>query len=92
MPGQIGKLAAVGAIGELVICGRTVVEGFIDRLNLTPKAFGTNLPWMLEPLRYYRTGDLARYAMDGSLIYLGRKDSQTKPMGRESSCRKSNGM
>lgn len=64
VPGQIGKLAAVGAIGKLVISGHTVAQGYLDKLDLTAKAFGINLPWMLEPMRYYRTGDLARYALD----------------------------
>ena len=82
VPGQIGKLAAVGTIGELVISGRTVAQGYLDKLDLTAKAFGINLPWMLEPMRYYRTGDLARYAADGSLIYLGRKDLQAKIHGQ----------
>ncbi|KAL8998121.1 MAG: hypothetical protein Q9169_002742 [Polycauliona sp. 2 TL-2023] len=82
VPGQISKLAAVGAIGEIVICGPTVAEGYLDKPDLTAQAFGADLPWMLEPMRYYRTGDLARYAADGSLIYLGRKDLQAKIHGQ----------
>ncbi|KAJ9404992.1 hypothetical protein DTO045G8_7318 [Paecilomyces variotii] len=32
--------------------------------------------------RMYKTGDLVRYNSDGSLVYLGRKDSQVKLNGR----------
>ena len=82
VPSDVNKLAAIGTIGELVICGNTLADGYLHKPELTSQAFGANLPWMSTPGRSYRTGDLARYAADGSLVYLGRKDLQTKIHGQ----------
>jgi amino acid adenylation domain-containing protein len=86
VPDDINKLAAIGTIGELVICGNTLADGYLNQPDLTSQAFGVNLAWMSgtrgTDVRYYRTGDLARYAPDGSIIYLGRKDLQAKIHGQ----------
>lgn len=83
---NVNKLAAIGAIGELVICGNTLADGYLNNPGLTSQVFGTNLAWMSRPggkdVPYYRTGDLVRYAPDGSIIYLGRKDLQAKVNGQ----------
>ncbi|XP_044723972.1 AMP-binding enzyme domain-containing protein [Hirsutella rhossiliensis] len=81
------KLAPVGAIGELVICGNTVADGYLNQPEQTKQEFGTDplwAPWTeaTSRVRFYRTGDLARYASDGSLTYLGRKDLQVKMHGQ----------
>ncbi|KAM0430163.1 hypothetical protein ACHAPT_006171 [Fusarium lateritium] len=87
VPDQPSKLAPIGAIGELVICGETVADGYLNQPGKTKDAFGINPPWATwvdktSIVRYYRTGDLARYAADGSIIYMGRKDLQTKIHGQ----------
>ncbi|KAL8660627.1 MAG: hypothetical protein Q9202_006372 [Teloschistes flavicans] len=82
VPGSIEKLAAIGAIGELIVCGDSLAEGYFNRPDLTAQAFGTSLPWMSSSTRYYRTGDLARYSNDGSIEYLGRRDLQVKLRGQ----------
>ena len=86
VPDDVDKLAAVGTVGELIICGNTLADGYLHRPDLTSQAFGVNLPWMTKcgdtDVRYYRTGDLARYASDGSIVYLGRKDLQAKIHGQ----------
>lgn len=87
VPDNPGNLAPIGAIGELVICGETVADGYLNKPEQTKDVFGVNPPWAICPdstseTRYYRTGDLARYAPDGSIIYMGRKDLQTKIHGQ----------
>lgn len=87
VPDEPNKLAPIGAIGELVICGETLADGYLNNANQTKDAFGINPPWAIwsdstSETRYYRTGDLARYAPDGSIIYMGRKDLQTKIHGQ----------
>ena len=86
VPSDETRLAAIGTIGEVVICGNTVANGYLNKPELTTQVFGVNLPWMSRPkntdLRYYRTGDLARYTSDGSMVFLGRKDLQSKIHGQ----------
>jgi amino acid adenylation domain-containing protein len=87
VPDEPGKLAPIGAIGELVIFGETVADGYLNRPEQTKHVFGANPPWATWPAstsetRYYRSGDLARYASDGTIIYMGRKDLQTKIHGQ----------
>ena len=80
------RLAPIGAVGELVICGDNIADGYLGDKEATSRVFGADPPWChCEPdrhSRYYRTGDLARYDSDGSLIYIGRKDLQKKIHGQ----------
>nr|POE78646.1 hydroxamate-type ferrichrome siderophore peptide synthetase [Quercus suber] len=68
-----------GAIGELCVSGKLVGKGYLNRPELTEKAF----PY-LERLgcRVYRTGDLVRLLSDDSFMFEGRKDSQAKLRGQ----------
>ncbi|KAL9594215.1 MAG: hypothetical protein Q9219_007158 [cf. Caloplaca sp. 3 TL-2023] len=81
-----GTLAAIGAIGELVICGKNVADGYLMHDHATSAAFGEDPPWLedsdKESTRFYRTGDLARYRSDGSIQSLGRRDLQKKIHGQ----------
>ncbi|KAL8947889.1 MAG: hypothetical protein Q9222_005874 [Ikaeria aurantiellina] len=81
------RLAAIGAVGELIICGHNVSDGYLS--NSEASAFGENWPGCLSQgegggrgLRYYRSGDLARYCSNGSIQLLGRKDTQRKIHGQ----------
>lgn len=69
----------VGVAGELYIGGDGVAVGYLNRPDLTQKAFLKN-PF-LDHSRMYRTGDLARYQSDGNIEYLGRIDNQVKIRG-----------
>ncbi|PWY90359.1 acetyl-CoA synthetase-like protein [Aspergillus sclerotioniger CBS 115572] len=82
------RLAPVGTIGELLIEGPIVGRGYHGNVALTEGAFLKAPEWMQRfhyaPARVYRTGDLVQYSsrMDGSLLYIARKDTQVKIRGQ----------
>lgn len=89
-PDDPGQLVPIGAIGELVLEGPIVGQGYLNDPTTTDAAFICNPTWLLtgcnerpgRSSRLYKTGDLVRYHTDGSLIYLGRKDTQKKIRGQ----------
>jgi amino acid adenylation domain-containing protein len=70
----------VGVIGELWISGAGLALGYLGRPELTEAAFRTISINGIET-RAYRTGDLARWTASGSVVVLGRRDSQVKLRG-----------
>lgn len=66
----------VGAIGELVIAGRSVGKGYHNMPEKNAESFIT-----FNGERAYRTGDLARWLPDGDVDVLGRIDHQVKLRG-----------
>ena len=68
-----------GAIGEIVFSGVCVGRGYINDPERTQVAF------LADPhrpgQRLYRSGDYARLLADGTLEFLGRRDSQVKISG-----------
>lgn len=81
----------IGAVGELVIEGHTVARGYLGDEIKTAKAFITNPAWassllaeneLFDTARMYKSGDLVRYNPDGTVGYIGRKDTQIKLNGR----------
>lgn len=81
----------VGSVGELVIEGPTVARGYLNDEVKTAKAFITNPAWaanlpseagVFKTVRMYKSGDLVRYNTDGSVNYIGRKDTQIKLNGQ----------
>ncbi|KJZ74449.1 hypothetical protein HIM_06045 [Hirsutella minnesotensis 3608] len=88
MPSDPDRLAPVGVPGELVIEGTVVTRGYIGDAEKTAAAYHTNPPW-LRPFRdgetdsrVYRSGDLVQYNPDGTIRYLGRRDTQVKLRGQ----------
>ncbi|PLN80181.1 nonribosomal peptide synthase SidD [Aspergillus taichungensis] len=80
-------LLPIGATGELLIGGPIVGRGYLNRPNQTAATFIANPDWAFgfgirENRTFYKTGDLARYLSDGSIFYIGRKDSQVKVNGQ----------
>ncbi|OBT64153.1 Nonribosomal Peptide Synthase (NRPS) [Pseudogymnoascus sp. 23342-1-I1] len=84
-------LASIGAVGELWLEGPTVGDGYLDDPVKTAAAFVQDPAWLLRGVpggrpgrrgRVYRTGDLVRYRDDGSLLFIGRKDTQVKIRGQ----------
>ena len=87
-PSDDSKLVPRGCIGELLLEGPLVAAGYLGKAATTAAVFVNDLAWLLEKPanagaegrrnRFYKTGDLARYDIDGSLEFLGRRDSQVK--------------
>ncbi|KAL6231349.1 hypothetical protein BDW75DRAFT_243990 [Aspergillus navahoensis] len=79
-------LSAIGAPGELYIEGPFLARGYLcdpvktDALFLMDPPFTQRLG--LTGRRVYRTGDLVQQKEDGTLIHLGRYDSQVKIRGQ----------
>ena len=79
------RLAQPNNVGELLIEGPLLFQGYLSDDEKTKDAFIYNPPWLAESRdrrRLYRTGDLVRYTLDGNLVYVGRKDSQVKLRGQ----------
>ncbi|KAJ3497576.1 hypothetical protein NLG97_g1795 [Lecanicillium saksenae] len=92
-PSNHDKLRPIGAIGELLIEGPHLGRGYLDEPTKTQQAFIHAPAWLnkfREPAlcdyskreRLYCTGDLVQYEADGSLRYIGRKDTQVKLRGQ----------
>ncbi|MCW7760649.1 non-ribosomal peptide synthetase [Photorhabdus luminescens] len=75
------NLAPQGVIGELVVGGKGVSRGYLNRPEEQQKSFIQVAFFDGEVERLYRTGDLARFNVHGEIEYIGRKDSQIKIRG-----------
>ncbi|KAM3084248.1 hypothetical protein ACMFMG_001647 [Clarireedia jacksonii] len=81
------QLLPIGAVGELLIEGPAMAEGYLNDKEKTAAAFISSPKWarnvnsQLRPSRLYKTGDIAQYNSDGSINYLGRKDTRMKLRG-----------
>lgn len=90
-PGRPDRLAAIGAIGELLIEGPTVSRGYFGDKSKTNAAYIKELKWLLSGVpgakngrrsTLYKTGDLLSYNSDRSLNFIGRKDTMIKLRGQ----------
>lgn len=86
-PLTANRLAPIGAIGELFIEGRVVARGYLGDAEKTRHSFTENPSWLPVDRssgnrRVYRTGDLVRYNNDGSINFIGRRDTQVKLHGQ----------
>ena len=74
-----GRLVSCGVPGEIVIAGRGVSRGYVNRPEETARRY------LVDPFvdgdRMYRTGDRGRLLADGRLQHLGRYDNQVKIRG-----------
>ncbi|KAJ6442239.1 nonribosomal peptide synthase [Purpureocillium lavendulum] len=78
-------LVPVGAVGELLLEGPILARGYLNNLDKTDEVFINATAWLkrLRPKsRPYKTGDLVQYEVDGTLKYVGRKDTQVKVRGQ----------
>ncbi|PKW18331.1 AMP-binding protein [Saccharopolyspora spinosa] len=69
-----------GIVGELYLAGTGLAAGYLSDPELTAEKFTTDSP-ALPGQRLYRTGDRARRLPDGSLVLVGRMDTQVKLLG-----------
>lgn len=78
---KLNQPVPVGIAGELLIGGKGVTRGYLNRPELTKERFIPN-PFSDNPAALlYRTGDSVRYRADGNLEFLGRIDFQVKIRG-----------
>jgi amino acid adenylation domain-containing protein/non-ribosomal peptide synthase protein (TIGR01720 family) len=83
------RLMPVGAVGELVIEGPILAQGYLNNHQRTAESFITNPKWCQQfptaavgmERRFYKTGDLVKLTEDG-IEFHGRKDDQVKVNGQ----------
>ncbi|KAI1811105.1 hypothetical protein GGS20DRAFT_593489 [Poronia punctata] len=82
-PDDSNNLTPLGCVGELIITGPCLANGYLHAPEQTARAFTKAPTWL--PTRFgsraYRTGDLARFAADGEIEIVGRIDAQVKIHG-----------
>jgi amino acid adenylation domain-containing protein/non-ribosomal peptide synthase protein (TIGR01720 family) len=92
------RLAPVGSVGELLVEGPTLSDGYLKNASKTAEVFiadpafahdkdiaFSDLKGSKTPRRMYKTGDLVRVCdeVTGQMVYMGRKDSsQAKVNGQ----------
>lgn len=76
---EFDVLVPDGVMGEILIAGEGVADGYFGNDELTAKQFSDD-PFA-EDQKLYRTGDLGRWCPDGGLEHLGRADRQLKLRG-----------
>ncbi len=85
------ELNPIGVPGELIVSGKNLAEGYLNRPLLTAERFVWWDPsdcrvyyWYNKPegaIRVYRTGDICKRLPDGSIEFAGRADDQIKIAG-----------
>ncbi|PYI35680.1 nonribosomal peptide synthase SidD [Aspergillus indologenus CBS 114.80] len=91
-PNDHDTLMPVGAVGELLVEGPIVGQGYLNDPEKTATVFIEDPKWLVAGHngyegrrgRLYKTGDLGRYDPDGSggIVFVGRKDTQVKLRGQ----------
>ena len=66
-----------GIVGELLIAGAGLANGYLNRSELTQERFVVD-----KGVRWYRTGDRVFFRSDGRLQFAGRLDDQIKIRGQ----------
>ncbi|KAL4995961.1 hypothetical protein BDV10DRAFT_187567 [Aspergillus recurvatus] len=97
LPTDPNQLCPVGVPGELLIEGPMLSRGYLNDPEKTAAAFITNpafikhlesanpawrVQFQASERRLYRSGDLVRQNKDGSLVHMGRRDTQVKIRGQ----------
>ena len=82
------QLSAIGCVGEIVISGALLGQGYFGDKTITDAAWVPAPEWLKDLSTkvsaydmLYRSGDLARYNPDGTFQIVGRRDTQVKLRG-----------
>lgn len=90
-PSDPARLVPIGAIGELLLEGPFLARGYLKQPDVNAASFIDQPSWRLRlpfprnslgKSQLYRTGDLVQYQEDGSILYIGRRDTQVKIRGQ----------
>ncbi|KKK13836.1 hypothetical protein ARAM_001601 [Aspergillus rambellii] len=86
-PENLNQLAAVGTVGEVVVEGDIVAQGYLNDPVRTAEVFIDPPKWRSQfkqevQGRLYKTGDLVQYNPDGTVRYVSRKDTVVKINGQ----------
>ncbi|KAM3079628.1 hypothetical protein ACMFMG_006040 [Clarireedia jacksonii] len=89
-PDNHHNLVPVGSVGELVVEGPIITKGYLHDPERTAVSFIESPYWLNagwgpytgRKSRLYKTGDLVHYNSDGSINFVGRKDTQVKIRGQ----------
>ncbi|KAL3710784.1 hypothetical protein TMatcc_004581 [Talaromyces marneffei ATCC 18224] len=86
-PNDYNKLAPVGAVGEILAETPGVACEYLNDPDRSAATFVSEPIWFKEFVligkgKFLKTGDLARYQENGSIIHMGRKDSEVKIRGQ----------
>ncbi|CAG7952942.1 unnamed protein product [Penicillium salamii] len=91
-PDDHNKLTPIGGVGELLVEGPIVGQGYLSDPQKTAESFIEDPTWLLAGSnevsgrkgRLYKTGDLVRHDPDGEqgFVFVGRKDTQVKLRGQ----------
>ncbi|KAH9208219.1 hypothetical protein DL95DRAFT_480659 [Leptodontidium sp. 2 PMI_412] len=91
-PNDHNRLMPVGAVGELLVEGPIVGQGYLNDPEKTTAAFVVDPPWLTSGHdgfpgrtgRLYKSGDIGMYDPDGSgnIVFVGRQDTQVKLRGQ----------
>lgn len=89
-PENSDVLCGFGEVGEMLVESPMLTSGYLNAPQQTEAAFAVDPAWLTEGHghvagrrgRLYRTGDLVRNNKDGTLDYIGRKDTMVKIRGQ----------
>jgi amino acid adenylation domain-containing protein len=76
-----GELVPPGVLGEICLGGVGVARGYLNKPELTAKAFVDDRYSGVPGAKLYRTGDVGRLRSDGVFEFAGRMDDQIKIRG-----------
>lgn len=77
---KYNSIQPIGTLGELCISGYGVGKGYINNTLENDSHFIDNI-FDNDSKKLYKTGDLARWNSNGTITFVGRKDTQIKLHG-----------
>ena len=86
-PDDPARLMPIGAVGELLLEGPSLFEKYLKNKEKTEQSLIDPPPWRIQggigrASKMYKTGDLVHYLPNGTMTYVGRKDTLVKLYGQ----------